>query len=298
MKTWEEYYLECKDIYKRSTKQDNSTVNIYNLTAKINPFPTDQIYFDQISSINNQLNNLYQDSTKYFNNKDIALCVNDIFPFKKELKIIIEKYLVPHLEKNVFGCYIQCQNVKIYKTIPNITKEISSWLWHIDNQPKEQTKVMIYINDVGDNGPFKYLSKDNEGVKLETTKRDLYKWFPDKIIKTEFFKKFGKKWLSSRVPNNIISNFIEEHNCKEIEVRGPSGTSILFDNNIIHKGTIPFADKNASKNFRYAMTLTFQPINKKLSPILSKENTGNGWNHQTYLMDPESSIISNENKNS
>ena len=41
------------------------------------------------------------------------------------------------------------------------------------------------------------------------------------------------------------------------------------------------------------MTLTFQPINKKLTPILSRENTGNGWNHQTYLMDPASSIIPN-----
>ena len=41
----------------------------------------------------------------------------------------------------------------------------------------------------------------------------------------------------------------------------------LFDNNIIHKGTIPFSKESPTKNFRYAMTLTFQPFNRKLSPF-------------------------------
>tara|TARA_R110000796_G_scaffold185672_1_gene302524 strand:+ start:1640 stop:2545 length:906 start_codon:yes stop_codon:yes gene_type:complete len=297
MKTWEEYYIECKNVYNKETKQDNLSPNIYDLGIKINPFLTDQIYFDQISTIQNKLDIFYQDETKYFNNRNLSLCLFDIFHFEKEIKIILENYLVPYLEKNIFGCYVQCQNIKIYKTIPG-SKELSSWLWHMDNNPKEQIKVMIYLNDVDDNGPFKYLSKDNEGVKLETTKQDCNKWFPNQLIKQMYFKKFGIKWVStgSRIPADKISEFKEKHNCKEKEVKGPSGTSILFDNNIIHKGTIPFAKESPTKNFRYAMTLTFQPINRKLSPILSRENTGNGWNHITYLMDPELLPTPNENR--
>ena len=31
MKTWKEYYLECKDIYNKETKINNSNVSIYDL---------------------------------------------------------------------------------------------------------------------------------------------------------------------------------------------------------------------------------------------------------------------------
>ena len=241
MKTWEEYYIECKNVYNKETKQDNLSPNIYDLGIKINPFPTDQIYFDQISSIQNKLDILYQDETKYFNNRGFSLGLNNIFHFNEEIKIILEDYLISHLEKNIFGCYVQCQNIKILKSIPTTNDEESSWLWHIDNNTKEQIKVLIYLNDVEDNAPFKYLSKDNEGIKLETTKQDLNKWYPNDFIKTAAFGKFGKKWITggSRIPHDIISNFIEEHNCKEELVKGLAGTSILFDNNCIHKATTP-----------------------------------------------------------
>tara|TARA_B110000858_G_scaffold103988_1_gene119122 strand:- start:4671 stop:5546 length:876 start_codon:yes stop_codon:yes gene_type:complete len=287
MKTWGDYYLECKDIYNKNTKIDNSNVSIYDLLIQTNPFPTDQVYFDQILSIRNKLDYLYQDKKNYLTRR-ISLNLHDSFHLEKELKIIIEKYLVPHLEKHTFGCYVQCSNVKIYKTKHTTEKEHSSWLWHIDNNPKEQIKVMIYLNDVDNNGPFKYLSKDNEGIKLETTKQDVTKWYPDNFIRQAAFGKFGKKWFGiegSRIPRDIIPHFIEEHNCKEELVKGPSGTSILFDNNIIHKGTIPI------EGFRYAMTLQFQPINRRLNPVFSPKNTGNGWSYNAFDKNPESPII-------
>ena len=57
MKTWKEYYLECKDIYQKITKQDTTSTNIYDLGIMVDPFPTNQIYFDQISSIQKSLSN-------------------------------------------------------------------------------------------------------------------------------------------------------------------------------------------------------------------------------------------------
>ena len=117
MKTWSNYYLECKDIY-----QNTSKASIYDLKLKINPFPTDQIYLNQILSIKNQLDVLYEDKSNYNNRHGLALGLNNIFVFKKELQIIVDKYLVPYLEKDIFGCYVQCQNVKIYKTISGIQK--------------------------------------------------------------------------------------------------------------------------------------------------------------------------------
>ena len=82
---------------------------------------------------------------------------------------------------------------------------------------------MINLNDVEDNGPFKYLSKDNEGIKLETTKQDVTKWYPDNFTRQAAFRKFGIAWFGidgSRVPRDTISKFIEEHNCKETKIKG------------------------------------------------------------------------------
>ena len=286
MKTWKEYYLECKDIYNKETKLDNSSINVYDLKLQLNPFPKDQLYIDQINFIQNKLDILYQDKTNYRNRYGLALGLNDIFIFEKEIKIILENHLISYLEKNIFGCYIQCQNIMIYKTISEQSEEVSSWLWHIDNNPKEQIKVMIYLNDVYDNGPFKYLSKDNKALKCipETHRQDYNHWRPNNMYKQIVFEKFNKKWMGSRLPSDIIYRFTKTYNCKETELKGPAGTTILFDNNIIHKGTIP------SKKFRYAMILQFQPSNKKLHPVLSKENTGNGWNTILFTQNPESPI--------
>ena len=282
MKKWKEYYLECKDIYNKETKIDNSNISIYDLSLQINPSPTDQTYFDQISLIKNKLDVLYQDKINYTNTSGISLSLKDSFNVSKELKIIVDNYLVPYLEKNIFGCYVQCQNVKIYKTISESLIETSSWLWHFDNNPKEQIKVMIYLNDVNDNGPFKYLSKDNEAIKIKTSKKDHKSWIQGNQA---HFETLGKKWKGTRVPKHIISNLQSKNEVIEKDIKGPAGTAILFDNNIIHRGTIPL------KGFRYAMTLQFQPINKKLNPNFSKENTGNGWNHLLFSIDPESPII-------
>jgi len=283
MKTWKEYYLECKDIYNKETKIDNSNINIYDLLIQTNPFPTDQTYFDQISSIKNKLDVLYQDKINYTNTSGISLSLKDSFTIAKELKIIVDNYLVSYLEKNIFGCYVQCQNAKIYKTVNESLIEKLSWLWHFDNNPKEQIKVMIYFNDVNDNGPFKYLSKDNKAIKINPNNRAFEN--PDPQRAENWFEGLNLKWRGTRVPSYIIHKFITEKSCIENNVRGPAGTSILFDNNIIHKGTIPI------EGFRYAMTLAFQPINKKLNPNFSPKNTGNGWSYNAFDKNPESPII-------
>ena len=150
MKTWKEYYLECKDIYQKITKQDTTSTNIYDLGIMVDPFPTNQTYFDQILSIQNKLDILYQDKINYTFTSGISKCLKDSFIMEKELKIIVDNYLVPYLEKNTFGCYVQCRDAKIYKTVGESIIEQLSWLWHFDNNPKEQIKVMIYLNDVDD----------------------------------------------------------------------------------------------------------------------------------------------------
>ena len=58
----------------------------------------------------------------------------------------------------------------------------------------------------------------------------------------------------------------------------------LFDNNIIHRATIPKVE------FRDAVVLQFKPSIKELRPYINREITGNGHQHTTFNVDP--SILS------
>ena len=94
MKTWKEYYLECKDIYQKITKQDTTSTNIYDLGIMVDPFPTNQTYFDQIFSIQKSLSKIYKNKQNYhIRAGGIALCLNDVFIFEEEIKTILENYL-------------------------------------------------------------------------------------------------------------------------------------------------------------------------------------------------------------
>ena len=220
---------------------------------------------------------LYQNESNY-EWKNVAMGLNDIFMVEDELKPMVEEYLIPYLEENIFGCYVHCDNIKIYKTPQVNSQESSSWVWHIDNNPVEQMKVMIYINDVNkESGAFRYLKKDNGGVKLLSTRRDYKNW--KETYAEEIFEKFGRKWNGTRTPENILNDFIQNENCEIVDVEDKAGTAIIFDNNCIHKGTIP------TNGFRYAMTIQFKPVNKKLK--FDKKYVGNGWKHITFHKDPE-----------
>jgi len=272
LKTWSEYYKECKEVY------GNSDSDINNLTIHTKHFKDDN-YNNLITSLRNKLENLYQNESNY-EWKNVAMGLKDIFLVEEELKSIVEDYLVPYLEKDVFGCYVHCDNIKIYKTPQVNSQESSSWVWHIDNSPVEQMKVMIYINDVNkESGAFRYLKKDNGGVKLLSTRRDYQNW--KETYQEEIFEKFGRKWNGTRTPESVLNDFIQNENCEIVDVEDKAGTAIIFDNNCIHKGTIP------TNGFRYAMTIQFKPVNKKLVPVFDKKYVGNGWKHVTFHKDPE-----------
>jgi hypothetical protein len=282
MKKWSEYYKECKDNYKKESNAD-----IIDLTMTINDiksqpiFNFDKRYLDTISLLKNKMEKELENSSNY-EFKSIAMGIKDIFKYEDELKIIVEDYLIPELEEKVFGCHVTCDNIKMYKTPETNANEASSWLWHLDNNPIEQVKVMIYINDVNkESGAFRYLGQsDKSGIKVLPSRRDYTHWFEGDISK-ENFEALDTKWNGTRLSNQLINDWINNKGCQIVDVEGPAGTALLFDNNIIHKGTIP------TKGYRLAMTLQFKPIHYKPKNAFTKEYVGNGWNHVTFHKDPE-----------
>ena len=64
----------------------------------------------------------------------------------------------PQIEKYLFGSYSHFDNIRFYKSVVSNKEPFSSWKWHFDNNPKEQIRILVYLNDVlneGD-GQFEY----------------------------------------------------------------------------------------------------------------------------------------------
>ena len=281
MKKWGEYYEECKNIYGNSNK------SIYDLTIQTNidkKLNFNKEYYNLIDEIKIKLDECFKNN-KLFTRNSNAFFINDCFLFEDEFSNLIETYLRNYLQDQIFGCFIHCDHVNLYKTPTssetNTNIATNSWLWHIDNSPQEQIKVMIYLNDVGPkNGPFEILrnEKTHEGLKITPSRIDYTNWKGKKA--PWVFKYKNTTWNSTRIPGNLFSLF-KEDNYVPYKIIGNKGHISIFDNNVIHRGTIP------PENYRYAVVFQFKPINKNLPKVFSKNITGNGTYHPMFDKDPE-----------
>lgn len=277
MKTWNQYYQECKKSFPTQ-----SEVSIYDL--KLNDITQDlqldEEYYEIIGNLSKSVSDSFK--TDGFLVQANAQSVISASPFFEDIAKICNKYFKDYLERFVFGSYVYCDNIKIYKTPKEASQEKSSWMWHLDNNPKEQVKIMIYLSNVDENaGPFEYMiDPDGQAVKASTRRIDYASWCTSKgIHKTKYCS-----WYSSRVSQEAVK-LMTQNGCKPNKICGNMGTVILFDNNIVHRGSLPIVDS------RLAMTLQFRPVDVERTSLVDESYTGNGWEHTTFNKDPE--IIEN-----
>ena len=50
--------------------------------------------------------------------------------------------------ENYYGSHFKLFAVSFYRTLPTPDKPDSSFLWHLDNCPKQEIKLMVYLDDV------------------------------------------------------------------------------------------------------------------------------------------------------
>lgn len=135
----------------------------------------------------------------------------------------------------ILGNYFQPYWIVIQESKPGIELVESSDSWHIDDNPKQMNKIFIYLNDVySTNGAFRA--------------------FPNKISKYFLQKGFKSNNPETRRNNqNMINEFYKQNPDKLKILEGDSGTVLLFDNNLIHKGTLPI------KNYRHVIQVLVYP---------------------------------------
>ena len=119
-----------------------------------------------------------------------------------------------------YGSHFQIYWITLmhYGRVPNETAA-SSFGWHIDDNPRELLKVFIYLNDTYEsNAAFR-------AFDYETTKDLLAQGF---ISNTAELRVASQHFITTDLIKNKLKVF-----------EGAQGTTLIFDNNLIHKGTAP-----------------------------------------------------------
>ena len=154
---------------------------------------------------------------------------------------------VLNIVENYLGLPAAYQGVFFRRDIANEVA-IKSRLWHVDLEDKKVLKIIVYLNDVNeDGGPFQYIPQS-----LTSTVVQSLKYHPRRYITEE-----------------IMQQALSPSNWKSCT--GLSGTVIFAGTaGIFHRGKIPVADDRFAVFFDYTSRQPIQPFYNTLS--LPKEN--------------------------
>ena len=282
MKTYTEYYIECREKYKQEEGESEPLVEnlVYDLTAAVHrpddastqtffTFPDN--YGSLIDSLSEKISAKMEDPNCHWkdpsqNGYGMAIQVRDIWDLP-EIEEIAQS-LIPQVEKSIFNSYVFVSAVHTYRNITTDEPLRSSWLWHYDNNPHEAVKILIYLTDVTENtGPFEYLRHQatGDGIKVPTSRTGHNHWLPPYIAE------------SRMRPEDMVA--LENQGFEQTKVTGPKGTAIFFDNNIVHKANVPI------EAHRDIIILNIRPIDTKIRPLITQSTCGS-WGNKSPLMNP------------
>jgi len=114
-----------------------------------------------------------------------------------------------------YGSHYKLYNISFYRTIPDDSVPESSFLWHFDNSPDQEIKLMIYLDEVSDEtGAFRF-----KNLATSEKARSLGFWHREDYSRT--------KDMFDDAGTTIVGE-------------GAPGTAILFrQGRVAHKATAP-----------------------------------------------------------
>lgn len=281
MKTYAQYYKECKLAYLPHKIPNKHKCDLYKLGINIyNPHQDNELftfpcqYKDIIESLEEKVDKKANNPQEHYfesgqPSQPFAIKIANIWDLP-ELEQLAAHF-IPELEKTVFKSHAFVSAVHIYRNLQTQAERKSSWLWHYDNNPQEAVKLLIYLTDVTETtGPFEYLRHKKTGnvIKMPTSRIDDNHWESPPPM-----------FPSSRIPATII-DYLLEQGYEKHKVIGQKGTVIFFDNNCIHRANVP------SEKYRDVLIFNIRPVLSPIRPFINKEYTGS-WMHQDPVRNPE-----------
>eukprot|EP01062_Namystynia_karyoxenos_P058761 TRINITY_DN50246_c0_g1_i1.p1 TRINITY_DN50246_c0_g1~~TRINITY_DN50246_c0_g1_i1.p1 ORF type:complete len:440 (+),score=75.54 TRINITY_DN50246_c0_g1_i1:85-1404(+) len=135
------------------------------------------------------------------------------------------------MERWAYGCRVRLTGATALRSsIPTRgapARPLSSWLWHWDNDPQEVVKVMLFLRDVVPGGGCMHVLQHNvtgEAFLSRSTKVGEASWAPPP--------------RESRVPGRWLRR-LHAAGYRERCLSGPQGSAVIFNNNVLHRGTVP-----------------------------------------------------------
>ena len=245
---YDTYYQICQKSYVGS--QPDVAAAYYKDPVRLLPVESFQTeYMQLVERLAVGVRNDF-DNDKDCDNDGIMVKHSSMWKYQEEIEGL-SNIIVPHLEKERYGCNLYVDKVYIYRTLPLAEDQrVSSYQWHYDNNPNEIVKTLIYLNDVTKtNSPYEYLATPaGIGVLGQATRRGTFNWRP--------------------APNNsrvghLIPQLAEVGYLPK-QITGSMGTAISFINNSIHRANPVLEGYRDVINIR--VKPTFKPAPKYADP--------------------------------
>ena len=180
-------------------------------------------------------------------------------PFDLDGVAELSASIMEELERKIYGAYAIVDKLYVYRSPVSRQTTRSSWIWHYDNHPHEVLKLMIYLTNVtADTAPFEYLRGRNG--------RPVYG------------SPLAPTYGNSRIPEARIATHLRR-GCESRFVTGPRGTIVLFDENVIHRGTLALAAP------RDVVVFQVRPVPFAARPYIDPRWTGS-FQHVDFNRNP------------
>lgn len=241
LRSYKDYLLKAREEYA-GEKPDIDF--FYNKgVMEINPSTFSEDYMNNINILSEIVNSYFSGKNPTDNPKLIKH--ENFSEIEKYIKSISE-IVVPYFEQNLYGCHLYVDKVYTWRNIHHQRQE-DSWLWHFDNNPNEIYKIMIYLTDVDkNNAPFQYLmNQDGFGKVMTGTRQGMDEW----------------NTTPSRISNEEVNN-LNESGYKTNSMIGRKGLITIFNNNLIHRATIPEVG-----TYRDVVVIRVKPTIKKIEYV-------------------------------
>lgn len=181
-------------------------------------------------------------------------------PFKLDGLMALGARIMPQIERKVYGSHAIVDKVYVYRSPVSRQEPSASWIWHFDNLPHEVLKVMIYLTDVTDGcAPFEYIRNTRSAIPL---------------IGAPVAPFYGH----SRIANDEVTQRLNK-GYERCRVTGPAGTMLVFDQNVVHRGTL------ATESHRDALVFQVRPATFRVAPYIDRRWTGS-FQHLEINRDP------------
>lgn len=135
-----------------------------------------------------------------------------------------------NIVENYIGLPVAYRGVILRKDFAN-GKELGARLWHRDGEDRRMVKIIIYLNDVSENGgPFEYMPKP----LISSAQLFRYMYLKLKFLRKGFLA-FGDEEIKKFLPKSAWKSCI-----------GPMGTVIFVDpRSVFHHGKLPNSERLA-----------------------------------------------------